>query len=425
MIMKKVYQIKESEIFKIITNLISEENQSNKTVYVSGTIGQSPKYDGLKALFKKFKTTVESELRSEGPYCIINGSTKVERGSGANEIMLKLTLEPCKEEERHSFFDLAGAIYSYDHSQNSSNTRAAVFRALGDKARMFTGTKEGGVRILKTNTVGLVGIKDIDPKNPEKQYTLHIGYVVGIKADDYSELSPAETPIEKTAETRKGEEPQPAGENPRNQKSAETVTTAAAATKVTEPNKLQEPASKSNLNEIIKDEWSVDLNTSTGCDLLHAFESSGGVKGGEMHKKVGEKLDELYKKGYNPIVTKVDVTVSGNTVSWSCTINESTDGKAWVGFTSRGAGCGSRDFLTRAEEGGEVGNDVDTMTKRIKDVYKEKDIDVKQVNDFVYDVAKGATMATYDSAGKRIKTGTAFRQVFYAYTKPGKYPANK
>jgi hypothetical protein len=34
-------------------------------------------------------------------------------------------------------------------------------------------------------------------------------------------------------------------------------------------------------------------------------------------------------------------------------------------------------------------------------------------------------MATYNSAGKRIKTGTAFRQVFYAYTKPGKYPANK
>ena len=52
--MKKVYQIKESEIFKIINNLISEENQSNHTVYASGTIGQSPKYDGLKALFKKF-----------------------------------------------------------------------------------------------------------------------------------------------------------------------------------------------------------------------------------------------------------------------------------------------------------------------------------------------------------------------------------
>jgi hypothetical protein len=419
MIMKKLYQIKESEIFKIITNLISEENQSNKTVYVSGTIGQSPKYDGLKALFKKFKTTVESELRSEGPYCIINGSTKVERGGGANEIMLKLTLEPCKEEERHSFFDLAGAIYSYDHSQNSSNTRAAVFRALGDKARMFTGTKEGGVRILKTNTVGLVGIKDIDPKNPEKQYTLHIGYVAGIKADDYSELSPAETP----AETKKEEDPKKiSDEKPVD---AGAPAAAAAATKVTEPNKPQEPASKSNLNEIIKDEWSVDLNTSTGCDMLHAFETSSGKKGGEMHKKVGEKLDDLYKKGYNPIVTKVDVTVSGNTVSWSCTINQSTDGKAWVGFTSRGAGCGSRDFLTRAEEGGEVGNDVDTMTKRIKDVYKEKDIDIKQVNDFVYDVAKGATMAIYDSAGKRIKTGTAFRQVFYAYTKPGKYPANK
>lgn len=416
--MKKVYQIKESEIFKIITNLISEETQSNKTVYVSGTIGQSPKYDGLKALFKKFKTTVESELRSEGPYCVINGSTKVQRGSGANEIMLQLTLEPCKEEERHTFFDLAGAIYSYDHSQNSSNTRAAVFRSLGDKAKMFTGTKEGGVRILKTNTVGLVGIKDIDPKNPEKQYTLHIGYIVGIKADDYSELGPAETPAEKPTETKKGEEPKKiSDEKPVD---AGTPAAAAAATKVTEPTKTQEPSNKSDLNEIVKDSWE-----GSDCDMLHAFESSNGVNGGEMHKKVGKKLDELYKKGYNPIVTKVDVTVSGNTVSWECTINQSKDGKAWVGFTSRGAGCGSLDFMTRAEEGGKVGNDVATMTKRIKDTYKEKNIDVKPVNDFVYDVAKGATMAKYDSSGKRTQTGTAFRQIFYAYTKPEKYPPNK
>ena len=130
--------------------------------------------------------------------------------------------------------------------------------------------------------------------------------------------------------------------------------------KFVRPEDLKKILSKNNLKlekldgmnfNIIKDEWSVDLNTSTGCDMLHAFETSSGKKGGEMHKKVGEKLDDLYKKGYNPIVTKVDVTVSGNTVSWSCTINQSTDGKAWVGFTSRGAGCGSRDFLTRAEEG--------------------------------------------------------------------------
>ena len=399
--MKKVYQIKESEIFKIITNLISEENQSNKTVYVSGTIGQSPKYDGLKALFKKFKTTVESELRSEGPYCIINGSTKVERGSGANEIMLKLTLEPCKEEERHSFFDLAGAIYSYDHSQNSSNTRAAVFRSLGDKAKMFTGTKEGGVRILKTNTVGLVGIKDIDPKNPEKQYTLHIGYIAGIKHEDYSELSPAETPTEKSTETKKGEEPQPAQENPWNQKSTETATAAAAATKVAEPTKTQEPSAKADLNEQISSGY-----TATNCDELHAFQGTGGKVIGNMNVIIGDKLNELYKKGYNPIVTDVSVTVNKMTVNWECTIKNSTDGKAWVGFTSRGAGC-NNNVMARANSA-QFGNDVETMKKKILETYNEEKIDITKVSEVNYNGGENT-----------------FRQIFYAYTKPGKYPANK
>lgn len=390
--MKKVYQIKESEIFKIITNLISEENQSNKTVYVSGTIGQSPKYDGLKALFKKFKTTVESELRSEGPYCIINGSTKVQRGSGANEIMLQLTLEPCKEEERHSFFDLAGAIYSYDHSQNSSNTRAAVFRSLGDKAKMFTGTKEGGVRILKTNTVGLVGIKDIDPKNPEKQYTLHIGYIAGIKHEDYSELSPAETPTEKSAETKKGEEPQPAQENPWNQKSTETATAAAAATKVAAPTKTNEA-------KIIP---VTGTFTSDNGDTAHNFKNLENKLTGEKDKNGNIKtkgvLQELYDKGINPKILELSATIVRNgdqfTTTYDAKVGPSNDGKAWMGFTARGSyGFGlinGKTYDQRADGqiDGTENKDGKTLEDKLKTigageieeitVYEDKTVPVKQ-----------------------------------------------
>jgi hypothetical protein len=385
--MKKVYQIKESEIFKIINNLISEENQSNHTVYASGTIGQSPKYDGLKALFKKFKQAVEAELRSGIPYCVVNGSTKVERGSGANEIMLKVTLEPCKEEEKHSFFDLAGAIYSYDYSQNSSNTRAAVFRALGDKAKMFTGTKEGGVRILKTNTVGLVGIKDIDPKNPEKQYTLHIGYVVGIKADDYSELDP----LEKPAEAPKSDTDTSLATKPLSVTFAGKTSYDAAS----------DSKAKAELNEIVKDEY-----TATNCDELHAFQSTSGKVIGNMNVKVGDKLKELYDNGYNPMVTKVDVTVSGMTVGWKCKIENSKDGKAWVGFTSRGAGC-NNDVIKRSESK-EYGNDKETARKKIMDTYSEKAIDIEKIDEVVY------------TAGEN-----SFKQIFYVYTKPGKFPPHK
>ena len=391
--MKKVYQIKESEIFKIISNLISEENQTNHTVYVSGTIGQSPKYDGLKALFKKFKQAVEAELRSGIPYCVVNGSTKVERGSGANEIMLKVTLEPCKEEEKHSFFDLAGAIYSYDYSQNSSNTRAAVFRALGDKAKMFTGTKEGGVRILKTNTVGLVGIKDIDPKNPEKQYTLHIGYVVGIKADDYSELGPEEKPAEAP---KKIEEPKSDTNTPSTTKPLSVAFAGKTSYDVASDSKA-----KAELNETVKDEY-----TATNCDELHAFQSTSGKVIGNMNVKVGDKLKELYDMGYNPMVTKVDVNVSGMTVGWKCKIENSKDGKAWVGFTSRGAGC-NNDVIKRSESK-EFGNDKETARKKIMDTYNEKAIEIEKIDEVVY------------TAGEN-----SFKQIFYIYTKPGKFPPQK
>jgi hypothetical protein len=333
--MKKVYQIKESEIFKIINNLISEQAESNKIVSVKGSVGQSPKYDGLKTLFKSFKTAVQAELRKETPYCVVNGSTKVTRGGG-NDIALTLTLEKCKEEDRHWFFDLAGAIYSYDYSQNSSNTRAAVFRALGDKAKMFTGTKERGVTILKTNTVGLTGIKGIDPKNPEKEYTLHAGYVVGVKADDYSELGPEETPDE----TRKGEEPQPSGENPWNQKSAETVTAAAAATKATEPPKITTNEPNKNVTVPVSGTFISDNG-----DKAHNFKNLEIKLTGEKDEngkyKTKGVLQELYEKGINPKILDISAQIVRRgdqfTTTYKATVGPSNDGKAWMGFTSRGS----------------------------------------------------------------------------------------
>jgi hypothetical protein len=334
--MKKVYQIKESEIFKIITNLISEEAESNKNVSVKGSVGQSPKYDGLKTLFKSFKNAVQAELRKETPYCVVNGSTKVSRGGG-NDIALSLTLEKCKEEERHWFFDLAGAIYSYDYSQNSSNTRAAVFRALGDKAKMFTGTKDGGIRILKTNTVGLTGIKGIDTKNPEKEYTLHAGYVVGIKADDYSELGPEETP----AVT-------PSKVDPPKLDSAATVD----ASNPTTTTKSEEPPATqtSNNTELTKTNENVTVpisgtfNSDNG-DTAHNFKNLEKKLTGEKDEngkyKTKGVLQELYEKGINPKILDISATIvkKGNqfTTTYKATVGPSNDGKAWMGFTSRGS----------------------------------------------------------------------------------------
>ena len=143
--------------------------------------------------------------------------------------------------------------------------------------------------------------------------------------------------------------------------------------------------------------------TAGDCDELHAFQGTGGKVIGNMNVLVGNKLEELYKNGINPMVSKVDVKVNGMTVNWSCTIVPSTDGKAWVGFTSRGAGC-NNDVINRAESVSQ-GNDIGTAKKKIMTTFNESKIDIEKVNDFVHKGGKNS-----------------FKQVFYRYTKPNSFP---
>ena len=143
--------------------------------------------------------------------------------------------------------------------------------------------------------------------------------------------------------------------------------------------------------------------TASNCDELHAFQGSGGKVIGNMNVLVGKKLEELYKGGMNPMVSKVDVSVNGMSVNWSCTIVPSPDGKAWMGFTSRGAGC-NNDVINRAESVSQ-GNDMGTAKQRIMTTFNESNIDIQKVNDFVH---KGGN--------------NSFRQIFYRYTKPNSFP---
>lgn len=151
--------------------------------------------------------------------------------------------------------------------------------------------------------------------------------------------------------------------------------------------------------------------TANDCDELHAFQSTKQIINGKQVSKiignmnvlVGNKLEELYKGGMNPMVSKVDVSVNGMTVNWSCTIVPSPDGKSWVGFTSRGAGCND-DVINRAESVSR-GNDMESAKKRIMATYTESNIDIQKVNDFIH---KGGQ--------------NSFRQVFYRYTKPNSFP---
>lgn len=149
------------------------------------------------------------------------------------------------------------------------------------------------------------------------------------------------------------------------------------------------------------------------CDALHAFQSrkvkdkQGNVISeliGNMHVLVSDRLKELHRAGHNVKATEVDVQVTGTTVRWSVKIEESNDGRSWVGFTSRGAGC-SNDVATRSVSGG---NSMDSVQANVRRVYNEPRSEIEMVDETLY------KHPTY-----------GFRQVFYAYTMPESFPANR
>ena len=174
---------------------------------------------------------------------------------------------------------------------------------------------------------------------------------------------------------------------------------------------------KEQFKRVILKEQSVSFpkivtNTYNGqgdCDRLHTFstrkENGVSTEVGGMNTKVGDELKRIYNLGYNPEVTQVDVEVDDQVVTWTAYINESKDGKAWIGITSRGAGC-NNDIEKRATSAA-VGNDVGTLRKLIiKGGYNiDNKFDLEEVNDYVYNGGKDS-----------------FKQVFYRYTRPTGYP---
>lgn len=175
---------------------------------------------------------------------------------------------------------------------------------------------------------------------------------------------------------------------------------------------------------------------------LIGFQSYTGTDGsitklGGMDDIVMAKLAEIYLMGYNPIPTKVDVTVdaddtqpTGGTVNWTVEINESKkekdkgNGKAWVGFTSRGVSGQKTDkdakalFLTRTDlhipavKTNLLGIDQLKPEGENYVTYKDTKIEVEIVKDVLYE----------NPANIRNNINNAFRQTFYRYTLEDGWP---
>jgi hypothetical protein len=141
-------------------------------------------------------------------------------------------------------------------------------------------------------------------------------------------------------------------------------------------------------------------------DAMHSFESrkKDGF-GGKMHSTVNTELQKFYTElQANPIVTAIKIIADDTNwkVSWEVTIEESKDGKAWVGLTGRG-GAGHKDgpsgSIQRAER--QIIKKISNLAAEIGDTGLES----KRIYEF-------------DFQGK----GAYIKQIFVAYTNPAKFP---
>jgi len=133
-------------------------------------------------------------------------------------------------------------------------------------------------------------------------------------------------------------------------------------------------------------------------DALHSFERRRSDKfGGRMTSKIEAKLREVYKAGVNPDVVDIKINVDSKEykVTWSATIDESKDGKAYVGVSTRGSAGGGSD--RRAEQ------QVEPLKQQLK---KNGAEDITLALDF------------------KNTGGVPIRQYFFKYAIPEEYPAH-
>ena len=106
-------------------------------------------------------------------------------------------------------------------------------------------------------------------------------------------------------------------------------------------NKISLNEQKLTLPIVIQDGYNAPKGDA---DALHSFERRRKDKfGGMMTSKIEKKLREVYNYGVNPDIVNINIKVDSKNyrVDWTATIDESKDGKAYVGLSTRGSAGGS------------------------------------------------------------------------------------
>jgi hypothetical protein len=143
-------------------------------------------------------------------------------------------------------------------------------------------------------------------------------------------------------------------------------------------------------------------------DGMHSFQSrSTDGFGGRMDTKVNAALRNFYKVNkLNPSISAINVIMDDTkwVVKWEVLIEESKDGKAYVGLTSRG-GAGS---ITYVDGPYGAPGQYKKKAEGLKNELSDSKLEVKQVYDFIFTPKPGKV--------KKV------RQIFGIYTNPKRYP---
>jgi hypothetical protein len=159
------------------------------------------------------------------------------------------------------------------------------------------------------------------------------------------------------------------------------------------------------------------------CDAFHAFQESGS-----MNSAVKEKLKAMYDAGGTPKASgiKVDIDWPTRKITWKVTIEDSDDGDAWLGFTSRGAGCNTTDLQSRFDaQQNEAAIQNQILTKGLSPAdaakIKSTDIILESLGDKIAEQPSGTgcPVGNYQGdGGKDPNPCYTFRQRFYAVKFP-------
>lgn len=373
--MKKVIKIKESKILEIIDKVINEQGETTGTqpvtVSAASQLGTYPQFDGLKTLAKDLRTNVEKALRGSIPYRIKNDNPNgvaIARIQGS-ALKLIITLVPCKEEERDWYFDLSLAIYSQINTDGLKVLSSKLMEKAAQRGQAFIGA-QNKIENLGRNHIQLDQLPNLDPNNPTKTFNLYVIYIAGAKPQGYqrAELEPGEEqPIQQT-NTAKPIAQEPAAQTTSEQKVTKTVS---------------------------------GSFTSNDGDNAHNFK--------EFEDKLGPALKEVYDMGINPKITNITAKITKSqggqfTTSYNATISNSNDGKAWMGFTSRGSFGPNYESRADGQINGSTNLDGRSLEEKLKTNLGAGEMEI---------------ITTYKDSSVPVK------QYFVQFTKPQQYPPHK